>query len=273
MPRQRRTFNIRHKRTVPGLRISGDYPLAHEAPCAVHDAASKAMSKKSQKPNALKHGATSGIVLLWGEKQEDFDALRASLYLEWKPDGPTEEYLVQNLLGWLWRSRRIDLYHELKIQQKLSDIRHNNKVSDIAGTLRAHAPDFEKADSKEQVEELLSALPNGYEDVIRHKWPLVEKEDPKKWGAKIAKGMASWIVTRLEGPAEFLALSDPFDIKVALIARDPIDAKIEQTTKRLVQLKAMKQAHQWLEPKLISIATKSALPQDQAEILPKKSSL
>jgi hypothetical protein len=39
----------------------------------------KAMSKKSSKPNALKHGATSQEPMLWGEKQEDYDALRDGL--------------------------------------------------------------------------------------------------------------------------------------------------------------------------------------------------
>ena len=125
----------------------------------------------------------------------------------------------------------------------------------------------------ERVEELLAALPDGYEEIVRRKWPLAEKEEPNKWGAKIAKGMASWNVTRLEGPAEFTAMSDPIDLQFALISRDRIDTKIEQITKRLVQLKAMKQMQRQLEPKLINgTATKAALPHDQSEKPPKESS-
>lgn len=209
----------------------------------------------SGKPNALKHGATSKIVLLWGEKEKDYDTLRAGLYQEWYPDGPTEENLVQQMLYWLWRRQRLDRHEEIAAQEKLRTIRHNNMVCDFIDALRVYAPDFEKANTKEQVEDLLSTLPPDYGNFIRQKWPLAENEDPTKWGTRIAKGMASWNVKRHDGPAEFLALSDPNGLEVTIYRREGIDAKVEQIIKRLVQLKAMKQTQRRLEPKLINGTT------------------
>src|SRR5664279_107754 len=118
----------------------------------------------SGKPNALKHGATSKIVLLWGENEKDYDDLHARLYLEWYPDGPSEENLVQQLLYWLWRRQRLVRHDEIVAQEKLRVIRDNNKVCDFIDDLRLWAADFEKADSKERVDELLSE--SGYDSTI-----------------------------------------------------------------------------------------------------------
>jgi hypothetical protein len=89
--------------------------------------------------------------------------------------------------------------------------------------------------------------PSGF-GVILHKWPLGKDEDPKGWGAKIAKGLQDWKFEKREGPKEFLAMSDHDDLHLALVRRERLDAKIEQTIKRLIQLKAAKQAQRQLEP-------------------------
>jgi hypothetical protein len=53
----------------------------------------------NKKRNALKHGANAREVMLWSERYEDYESLRAELYLEFSPLGSTEEYLVQTLLN------------------------------------------------------------------------------------------------------------------------------------------------------------------------------
>jgi len=58
----------------------------------------RAMSMATKKRNALKHGANAKKVMLWSEKYEDYESLRADLYLEFTPSGSTEEYLVRALL-------------------------------------------------------------------------------------------------------------------------------------------------------------------------------
>jgi hypothetical protein len=94
--------------------------------------------------------------------------------------------------------------------------------------------------------------------VIRAKWALKQDEDSVKWGERIAKGLASWSVTRQEGAAAFLAMSDLVSVLLTLKVTEPIGAKIEQITKRLVQVKAAKQALRRLEPKLINVAIPKA---------------
>ena len=69
------------------------------------------MSKKKS-GNALKHGIYSQEVLLPGEKPRDYALLRARLYDEWNPEGPTEEELVERLAALLWKRRRLHMHNE-----------------------------------------------------------------------------------------------------------------------------------------------------------------
>jgi hypothetical protein len=57
------------------------------------------MSKESKKRNALKHGANAQKVMLWGEKYEDYESLRAELDLEFTPLWQYGEISGPNTLG------------------------------------------------------------------------------------------------------------------------------------------------------------------------------
>lgn len=214
------------------------------------------MSKKSRRDNALKHGAFSKQTLLWGETQEEYDKLRTAIYVEWYPEGPSEENLVECLLNLLWRALRYRRREQMRDQKSLDAVRQRNEASYLVDELRALAPQFEKAVTKEQVEKIFADLPDSCGKLIRSKWPLKEDEDPNKWGEKIAMGLSAWAVERHEGPDEFLATSDPMDIVVSLKVLQSLDDKIEQITKRLVQLKAAKQTLRRLEPKLLEARPK-----------------
>ena len=61
--------------------------------------------------NAMKHGLLSRYTVLPWEDGEEYQNLVASLSAEHMPDGPTEEHLVEELAGILWRKRRL-LDHE-----------------------------------------------------------------------------------------------------------------------------------------------------------------
>src|SRR5437868_3169334 len=107
---------------------------------------------KAKKRNVLKHGANAPAVMLWSEKSEDYEALRAELYLEYTPSGGTEEHLVQTLLDLLWRKRRLDCYEQIKMQKQLNEIRRKNENSHTIENLRAFSETFEEAGSVEEVE-------------------------------------------------------------------------------------------------------------------------
>jgi hypothetical protein len=55
--------------------------------------------------NALRHGVLSRYTVLPWENADEYNALAASLASEHDPQGPTEEHLVEELAGILWRKR------------------------------------------------------------------------------------------------------------------------------------------------------------------------
>src|SRR6266511_452139 len=59
--------------------------------------------------NALKHGVLSRYTVLPWEDADEYRALLAALTAEHAPQGPTEEHLVEELAGIVWRKRRLRL--------------------------------------------------------------------------------------------------------------------------------------------------------------------
>jgi len=215
---------------------------------------------ESKKRNALKHGANAKEVMLWSERYEDYESLRADLYVEFNPSGSTEEYLVRALVDLRWRRRRLDCYDRITTQKRLNEIREENETSREIENVVGFAPEFKEADSVEKVEAILSKLPEGYGDAILSHWPLEVGADPVTWGSKIGEALARWKpATRHEGADEFVEIFDldTFDDDLARIER--LDAMIDRTIKRLMQVKTMKQMYGRLEPKLINLtATKNS---------------
>jgi hypothetical protein len=59
--------------------------------------------------NALRHGVLSRYTVLPWEDQDEYCRLLDALVDEHKPKGPTEEHLVEEMAGTLWRKRRLRL--------------------------------------------------------------------------------------------------------------------------------------------------------------------
>jgi hypothetical protein len=59
--------------------------------------------------NALQHGILSRYTVLPWENADEYGALLGALVAEHTPQGPTEEHLVEELTGILWRKRRLRL--------------------------------------------------------------------------------------------------------------------------------------------------------------------
>ncbi len=57
--------------------------------------------------NAMRHGVLSGYVVLPWEDADAYEDLLVALVAEHSPEGPTEEHLVEELAGVLWRKRRL----------------------------------------------------------------------------------------------------------------------------------------------------------------------
>ena len=215
----------------------------------------------SKKRNALKHGAHAQEVMLWSEKYEDYEALRVGLYEEWLPQGKTEEYEVNALLGLLWRQQRLGRYERISTQTKLAALHEENARSRHVENLRSLGPDFEQAKTVEEVVELLSKLAPIYSNTIRSEWPQKEGDDPTKWGSKIASGLSAWKPSeRHEEGREFIEVFDVLMLNHSLDLIERLDSMIDRTVKRLMQIKTMKQMFNQLEPKLINAPAKQSLP-------------
>jgi hypothetical protein len=57
--------------------------------------------------NALRHGILSRYTVLPWEDQDEYCGLLDALVAEHKPKGPTEEHLIEEMSGVLWRKRRL----------------------------------------------------------------------------------------------------------------------------------------------------------------------
>jgi hypothetical protein len=69
--------------------------------------------------NALRHGMLSRYTVLPWEDADEYRALVAALAAEHAPQGPTEEHLVEELAGVLWRKRRLRLAEASAFRQGL----------------------------------------------------------------------------------------------------------------------------------------------------------
>jgi hypothetical protein len=218
----------------------------------------------SKKRNALKHGANAKEVMLWDERREDYESIRVGLNREYTPDGTTEEYLVQAILDLLWRRRRLDRHGQITTQKRLDEIHEANDTSLHIEVLLSLAPEFNEASTAEQVEATLARLDPIYSNTILRDWPLQTGDDATAWGPKIAAGLRTCKpAPRHAGDDAFLAIIDLDASDIALARIERLDAMIDRTIKRLMQVKTMKQMHDRLHPKLINLsATKNPLVQD-----------
>jgi hypothetical protein len=83
--------------------------------------------------NALRHGVLSRYTVLPWEDADEYSMLVASLVAEHRPQGPTEEHLVEELAGVLWRKRRLRLAeaaaHRRGLENSFSEYRHTAKAA------------------------------------------------------------------------------------------------------------------------------------------------
>jgi hypothetical protein len=90
-------------------------------------------STEATRFNALRHGVLSRYTVLPWEDADEYHALVAALVAEHAPQGPTEEHLVEELAGILWRKRRLRLAeaaaHRRGLEEALESRRDTAKVA------------------------------------------------------------------------------------------------------------------------------------------------
>ena len=102
--------------------------------------------------NALRHGILSRYTVLPWEDANEYHVLVAALVAEHRPKGPTEEHLVEELAGILWRKRRLRLAEAAAHRRGL-----NGTLASYRDTVKMALVHLDTADQTERVVDAIRA--------------------------------------------------------------------------------------------------------------------
>jgi hypothetical protein len=217
------------------------------------------MTKSKWKhPSAQKHAVFSKFHIIGGEDPRKFQKLVDEIAEEWQPEGTSEHDAVFEIAKGIWLKRRFQLFLMVKATRNAANPDHpsyDERLGLAAFLVRAkmspedafsHGSHFLR---KEQLESL------------KKEYPKTNFKSEPEWFAAIEKAITSSlfpiydaVYSDLETYHALLNSSatftdDLFERAIALDER--LNAIIDRATKRLIQLKAMKQAlgHAPKEPK------------------------
>jgi hypothetical protein len=83
--------------------------------------------------NALKHGVLSRHTVLPWEDEAEYQSLLSALVAEHAPEGPTEEHLIEELAGIMWRKRRLRMAESAVFREQLRHDAESYTERNIAG--------------------------------------------------------------------------------------------------------------------------------------------
>ncbi|HKF96195.1 MAG TPA: hypothetical protein VKB96_16710 [Gammaproteobacteria bacterium] len=149
--------------------------------------------------NALKHGVLSHDTVLPWENESEYDALLDALIAEHQPQGPTDEHLVEELAGIIWRKRRLRLAEAAAHRRGLDSIAaRRDTVAAALSHLTAGKPierardaiqatptetgeDIRALDAAEaMIDQALKILRTGKADAYENALAAL-REDTRKW--------------------------------------------------------------------------------------------
>jgi hypothetical protein len=215
------------------------------------------MTKSKWKhPNAQKHAVFSKFFIIGGEDRRKFQKLVDEIAEEWQPEGTSEHDATFEIAKGIWLKRRFQLFLMVKATRNAANPDHPSydERLGLAAFLTyaktspddpfSHGSHFLR---KEQLRSLMDA------------YPKTNFKSETEWFAAIEKAITSSLFpiydavysdvetyhALMKSAATFS--DDLFDRAIALDER--LNAIIDRATKRLIQLKTMKQALGWNEPK------------------------
>jgi hypothetical protein len=112
--------------------------------------------------NALRHGVLSRYIVLPWEDEQEFRAIVSALVAEHAPQGPTEEHLVEEVAGIIWRKRRLRLAEAAAHRRGLVDT-----LKPYRETVKAALVHLDAAGQSERVVDAIRATGSHTEDDIR----------------------------------------------------------------------------------------------------------
>jgi hypothetical protein len=112
--------------------------------------------------NALRHGVLSHYTVLPWENPDEYHALVEALVAEHGPQGPTEEHLVEELAGIMWRKRRLRLAEAAAHRHGL-----NSALAPHRETVKVALVHLDAAEQSERVVDAIRATAAITEEDIR----------------------------------------------------------------------------------------------------------
>ena len=112
--------------------------------------------------NALRHGILSRYTVLPWENAEEYQTLVLALATEHAPHGPTEEHLVEELAGIIWRKRRLRLAEAAAHRRGLEDT-----LAPFRETVKAALVHLDATDQSERVVDAIRATADKTAEDIR----------------------------------------------------------------------------------------------------------
>jgi len=252
-------------------------------------------NRRVRKPNALKHGAFSGIELLPWEDAKEYEELHRRLTEEFDPKGPLQEDCVNTILSCMWRKRRVREKRNLDTAAALDRVENrvlwenprplfDTEIEGIKYSLanrrsepRTRAPeDYQqllgfssslyKDRSKSLLELSLNMLPREFSSHLREKVPRENFESTRRWVVALKNEVDSVLLPmvreRRPDSNAHLATAAAFltgdRVLEDLGIEERLDAAIDRAMKRLYQLKMARQLD---HPRLPALIDQKALMQ------------
>jgi hypothetical protein len=139
--------------------------------------------------NALRHGILSRYTVLPWEDAEEYRAVVAALVAEHAPQGATEEHLVEEIAGILWRKRRLRLAEAAAYRRGLEGALASSKAAEVALVHLDEGPTEEvteviratRLETQENTEEIALA-----EETVRLALDLLGSERKDAYEAAVA---------------------------------------------------------------------------------------
>lgn len=135
--------------------------------------------------NSVKHGLRSSVSVLPHESKEAFNDLRNKFMVEYLPQGPTEEMLVEELISIVWRKRRVLSAEAASLNKGLE-----RSISFPLNLINTSRPFHLHVENSEDMEQEVRALLSLDEDGLKeHRMHIAEmRESLKAAEDRLAQG-------------------------------------------------------------------------------------
>ena len=182
--------------------------------------------------NALRHGVLSRHTVLPWEDRSEYESLLGALVAEHIPEGPTEEHLVEELAGIIWRKRRLRMAEAAVYREKLRhDATGYQTPEHLVGA--ALLPVTGSADGKANIPQALVATPAATardlrdvkrdQTMTRNAWNILEAGGPEAYPRALAAlredTRAYWQECLSDRPADGMTYAPTVDALRAWIDR------------------------------------------------------